>query len=123
MILVDTSIWIEHLRIHLPPLAKALEDGTVATHPWVIGELACGHLQNRQTLLGLLNGLPHVSVATDHEVLRTIENRQLMGRGIGFIDAHLLTSAMLSLTTIWTADRRLGAVASELGLLRPAEPS
>ena len=89
----------------------------------VIGELACGHLHNRQTLLGLLNGLPRVSVAADHEVLLTIENRQLMGRGIGFIDAHLLTSAMLSQTTIWTADRRLAAVARELGLLRPAEPA
>ncbi len=121
MTLVDTSIWIEHLRSHLPQLATALVEGTVATHPWVIGELACGHLQNRQTLLGLLNGLPHVSVATDDEVLRTIENGRLMGRGIGFIDAHLLTSAMLSQTTIWTADKRLGAVASELGLRRPAE--
>lgn len=118
MILVDTSIWIEHLRRHLPPLAKALDAGMVAMHPWVIGELACGHLQNRQALLGLFNGLPHVVVAADHEVLLTIENRQLMGRGIGFIDAHLLTSALLSQATIWTADRRLCAVASDLGLLR-----
>ncbi len=120
MILVDTSIWVEHLRSHLAPLAKALNDGKVAMHPWVIGELACGHLQNRQALLGLLNGLPRVAVAADHEVLLTIENRRLMGRGIGFIDAHLLTSALLSQATIWTADRRLSAVAGDLGLLREA---
>jgi len=120
MILVDTSIWIEHLRSDLPQLAERLERGEVATHPWVIGELACGNLQKRQTVLGLLSALPRVVTATDHEVLLTIENRRLMGRGIGFIDAHLLTSALLSNTALWTKDRRLSAVAHNLGLLCPA---
>jgi predicted nucleic acid-binding protein len=120
MILVDTSIWVEHLRSDLPQLARRLEEGTAATHPWVIGELACGNLRNRQTFLGLLSALPHVSVAKEHEVLFTIESRRLMGQGIGFIDAHLLTSAMLSKATIWTQDRRLSAVADDLGLLTPA---
>ena len=120
MILVDTSIWIEHLRSQLPQLARQLEAGMVATHPWVIGELACGNLTNRQIALGLLSALPHVSVATDHEVLLTIENRRLMDQGIGFIDAHLLTAAMLSQATIWTNDRRLSAVAANLGLHTPA---
>lgn len=120
MILVDTSIWVDHLRSDLPQLAERLERGEVATHPWVIGELACGNLQHRQTVLGLLSALPRVVTATDHEVLLTIENRRLMGRGIGFIDAHLLTSAMLSNAALWTRDRRIAAVARDLGLPSPS---
>ncbi len=116
MILVDTSVWIEHLSGTLPELSQCLEQGTIAIHPWVIGELACGNLQNRQLVLDLLKALPPVAIATDPEVLLTIERRQLMGRGIGYIDAHLISSALLSQATLWTRDRRLAAVADELRL-------
>jgi predicted nucleic acid-binding protein len=116
VILVDTSVWIDHLRGNLPELAACLEQGKVAMHPWVLGELACGNLRNRHTVLALLGALPTASFATDHEVLLTIENRQLMARGIGYIDAHLITSALLSQARLWTRDRRLAAVARELHL-------
>jgi predicted nucleic acid-binding protein len=116
MILVDTSVWIEHLRGTLPQLVHHLEQGQVATHPWVIGELACGNLRNRATVLEHLRALPTVAIATDHEVLLTIDNRQLMGRGIGYVDAHLISSALLSQAVLWTRDRRLAAAAKELCL-------
>ena len=116
MILVDTSVWVEHLRHGLPRLATLLQDGKVLIHPWVIGELACGNLRNRQHVLELLQGLPMASVASDTEVLLLIERELLMGRGIGYIDAHLLASARLSHCRLWTQERRLAAVALEQGL-------
>ena len=85
-------------------------------HPWVIGELACGNLRNRSQVLELLQGLPTATVASDAEVLLLIEREQLMGRGIGYIDAHLLAAARLSRCGLWTQDRRLAAVAQEQGL-------
>jgi predicted nucleic acid-binding protein len=124
VILVDTSVWVEHLRRGLPRLASLLQDGEVLIHPWVIGELACGNLRNRSQVLELLQGLPAATVASDAEVLLLIEREQLMGRGIGYVDAHLLASARLSHCRLWTQDRRLAAVAEELGLGEPeAEPS
>jgi hypothetical protein len=116
VILVDTSAWVEHLRHGLPRLAKLLQEGEVMIHPWVIGELACGNLRNRQQVLELLLGLPMATVASDMEVLLLIERERLMGRGIGYIDAHLLASARLSHCRLWTQDRRLAAVALEQGL-------
>ena len=116
MILVDNSVWVEHLRRGLPRIAMLLQDGKVLIHPWVIGELACGNLRNRQPVLELLQGLPMASVASDAEVLLLIERDQLMGRDIGYIDAHLLASARLSHCRLWTQDRRLAAVALEQGL-------
>ncbi|WP_411873585.1 type II toxin-antitoxin system VapC family toxin [Vulcanococcus limneticus] len=116
MILVDTSVWMEHLRLGLPRLATLLQEGEVMIHPWVIGELACGNLRNRQQVLELLLGLPMATVASDTEVLLLIERELLMGRGIGYIDAHLLASARLSHCRLWTQDRRLAAVALEQGL-------
>ncbi len=116
MILVDTSVWVEHLRHGLPRLATLLQEGEVMIHPWVIGELACGNLRNRQQVLDLLQGLPAATVASDAEVLLLIERDRLMGRGIGYIDAHLLTSGRLSHCRLWTQDRRLAAVAQEQGL-------
>ena len=116
MILVDTSVWVEHLRHGLPSLATLLQEGEVLIHPWVIGELACGNLRNRQQVLELLLGLPMATVASDAEVMLLIEREQLMGRGIGYIDAHLLASARLSHCRLWTQDRRLAAVAQEQGL-------
>ena len=122
MILVDTSVWVEHLRHGLPHLASLLQKGEVMIHPWVIGELACGNLRNRSQVLELLQGLPAATVASDAEVLHLIERDRLMGRGIGYVDAHLLASARLSHCRLWTQDRRLAAVAEEQGLAMPEAP-
>jgi len=116
VILVDTSVWVDHLRHGLHPLKAALEGGEVVMHPWVIGELACGNLRHRTQLLNLLQGLPGATVAQDSEVLALIERKQLMGRGIGYVDAHLLASARLSRCWLWTHDRRLAARADDLGV-------
>jgi predicted nucleic acid-binding protein len=116
VILVDTSVWVEHLRCGLPRLAALLREGKVLIHPWVIGELACGKLRNRGEVLELLQGLPAAVVASDSEVLLLIQQDQLMGRGIGSVDAHLLASAKLSHCQLWTQDRRLAALAKERGL-------
>jgi predicted nucleic acid-binding protein len=115
MRLVDTSVWVDHLRHGLPELAAALENGEVWIHPWVVGELACGNLQNRAQILNLLQSLPSAKVATDAEVLRLIEQHRLMGHGIGYLDAHLLASARLTHCQLWTQDRRLVALAQQLG--------
>lgn len=118
MILVDTSVWVDHLRAGEPRLADALNAGSVCVHPLIIGELACGSLRNRVEVLSLLSKLPIVPVATDREALGFIERKRLMGRGIGYIDVHLLASAALSATArLWTRDRRLAAVAGELNLV------
>ena len=120
--LVDTSIWVSHLRSGLHSLATALEKSEVMIHPWVIGELACGNLRDRNHVLDLLRSLPAATVATDAEVLRLIEQEQLMGRGIGYVDAHLLASARLSRCRLWTDDRRLRNLALELGVgMQPTE--
>lgn len=119
MILVDTSVWVEHLRRGLPRLATLLQEGKVLIHSWVIGELACGNLRNRADVLELLQGLPAAVVASDQEVLLMIEQHQLMGRGVGYIDAHLLASAKLSHCQLWTQDRRLAVLTEERGLAAP----
>ena len=116
MILADTSVWVEHLRRGLPRLATLLQGGEVLIHPWVIGELACGNLRNRSQVLELLQGLPAATVARDAEVLHLIERDRLMGRGMGYVDAHVLASARLSHCRLWTQDRGLAAVALEQGL-------
>ena len=115
MILVDASVWIDHLRSGDPALAAALDAGDVLTHPFVIGELACGNLSRRDAILGLLRMLPVAQMATEDEVLDFIERRKLMGRGIGYADVHLLASiALTNGATRWTRDKRLGAIAVEL---------
>ena len=117
MILADTSIWIDHLRTGEPGLESLLNDNQVLIHPIVIGELACGNIPNRVAVLGLLGALPAVPTATDYEVLFFIEQRQLMGRGIGYIDAHLLAAVALGQPVqLWTRDRRLAAVAGDMYL-------
>lgn len=117
MILVDTSVWVEHLRKGAPALATALEQGTVLAHPFVLGELACGNLKNRGEVLRLLRELPAAPMATDAEALDFIERRALMGRGIGYIDVHLLASVSLTGSArLWTRDQRLAAVAGDLKL-------
>lgn len=117
MILVDTSVWVEHLRRGVPELVAALEEGSVAMHPFVLGEIACGTLRNRQEVLRLLRALPFTPVATEEEALSFIERRALMGRGIGYVDVHLLAAAALAADVfVWTRDARLGQVAGELAL-------
>ncbi len=116
MILVDTSLWVEHLRRGLPRLATLLQEGQVLIHPWVIGELACGNLRHRSAVLNLLQGLPAAMVASDAEVLLLIERDRLMGRGIGYVDAHLLASAKLSRCVLWSQNRSLAALAQVQGL-------
>lgn len=114
MILVDTSVWIEHLRRGEPRLASLLDESAVLAHPFVIGELALGNLQNRQEILGLLRNLPAAKTGTDSEVLTLIEHHQLQGSGIGWIDAHLLAATLLSDASLWTTDRSLAVVAKRL---------
>ena len=115
MILVDTSVWIDHLRSGDSELAIALDAREVLTHPFVIGELACGNLSRREAILGLLRALPAAQMATEDEVLDFIERRNLMGRGIGYVDVHLLASITLTAgVKLWTRDKRLGAIASDL---------
>ena len=115
MILVDTSVWIDHLRKGAPTLVAALEREEVLTHPFVLGEIACGTLENRTEVLDLLSELPSAPMATDHEALLFIGRRSLMGRGIGYIDVHLLASVTLAgATRLWTRDKRLAAIAAKL---------
>ena len=117
MILVDTSVWVDHLRDGTPALVAALEQSQVLMHPFILGELACGNLKNRGEVLQLLEELPGAPVATDAEALDFIERRALMGRGIGYIDVHLLASVALAGTArLWTRDKRLAAVAADLEL-------
>ncbi len=117
MVLVDTSVWIEHLRKGDAALSAVLETGQVLMHPFVLGELACGNLNNRAGLLALLRALPPAPVATADEALGFIDRHQLMGRGIGYIDVHLLASAALAAPArLWTRDKRLANVAVDLNL-------
>jgi predicted nucleic acid-binding protein len=117
MILVDTSVWIEHLRLGHDRLGELLNRGLVLAHPYVVGELACGNLRNRAEVLRLLQDLPQAPVASQEEALFFIEKNKLMGRGIGFVDAHLMAATTLAdASSIWTFDKRLGQVAADLNL-------
>ncbi|MHB8294967.1 MAG: type II toxin-antitoxin system VapC family toxin [Acidimicrobiales bacterium] len=121
MILVDTSIWVNHLRTGDPVLAGLLDHRLVLGHPWVTGELALGNLASRERVLELLAGLPTAEVASAAETLGFIDAQQLYGLGIGYVDAQLLTATRLTPDSrLWTADKRLGAVAHRLNML--AEP-
>ena len=117
MILVDTSVWVDHLRAGDEDLSTLLNNSQVLMHPFVLGELACGNLRNREMVLRLLKDLPHAALATDDEVLFFIGRHALMGRGIGYVDAHLLAAVMLDgAAQMWTRDKRLRAVANSLTL-------
>jgi predicted nucleic acid-binding protein len=116
VILVDTSIWVDHLRTEHAALVALLDRGLVLGHPWVVGELALGRLSQRREILGLLASLPQATVATTEEVMALIEGDELYGTGIGYVDAQLLTATLLTPDAqLWTADRRLAAAASRLG--------
>lgn len=116
MILVDTSVWIDHLRRGNARLAALLDAGQVRTHPFVIGELACGTLRQRAVVLELLGKLPVTTAATPGEVLAFIDARRLMGRGLGYVDLHLLASAVLDDVRMWSLDKRLHYVARTIGV-------
>lgn len=117
MILVDSSVWIDHLRRRDAEIVALLDAGVVMCHPFVIGELACGSLRNRKSFLGELANLPGAPVASHYEAMDFVERHALTGRGIGWVDAHLLTSAYLAgRAPLLTRDKRLRAIAGELGL-------
>lgn len=116
MILVDTSVWVDHLRRRNARLVRLLEDAEVACHPFVVGELALGQLRNRDELIALLEELPSTRVATHAETLSVVEQRGLAGTGIGWLDAHLLASALLERCGLWTLDRPLIGAARKCGL-------
>lgn len=116
MILVDTSIWIDHIRTPNSRLIGLLDAQQVGVHPWVVGELACGNLAHRANTLYLLRSLPRIAVASDDEVLFFIEKHGIAGKGVGYLDMHLLAAAALGSLKIWTRDRRLREVAALLGL-------
>jgi hypothetical protein len=121
MILADTSVWIEHFRRGEPSLASLLSQGQVLLHPFVSGELACGNLRNRRQILADLGALPVADAATHNEVLRLVEQHKLWGRGIGWVDAHLIASALLSHCRLWSLDRQLGRAADVAGV-KPYRP-
>lgn len=117
MVLVDTSIWVDHFRTGDAALVSLLQAGRVCCHPMILGELACGNLQNRKQVLGLLSDLSACVEASHDEVLQMIEHHALMGKGIGFVDAHLLASCMLTgATQLWTRDKRLARIAQQLSI-------
>ncbi len=114
MILVDTSVWIDHFRKGNPQLEKLLNDGDVICHPMIVGELACGNIKNRNEILGLLQSLPSVQQVEQDEILPFIEDKKLMGKGLGYIDMHLLVSAILADAFLWTLDKRLSEISKGL---------
>ena len=117
MILVDPSVWIDHLRRREPTLTAMLDAGQILMHPFVLGELACGNLARRSEVLSLMQNLPQAAVATDAEALDFIERHGLMGRGIGYVDVHLLASvALVGASSLWTRDARLAIVAGDMAL-------
>ena len=119
MVLVDTSVWIDHFRRRSERLAFLLENGLVACHPFVFGELACGTLACREEVLGHLERLPALEPVSHEEALRLVEAHDLAGSGLGWVDVHLLASARVSGTEFWTADRRLKQAAARRLRIRP----
>ncbi|HOF06120.1 MAG TPA: type II toxin-antitoxin system VapC family toxin [Syntrophales bacterium] len=114
MVLVDTSVWVSHLRDGNTELANLLNNGSVLCHPLIVGELACGNLKDRAVIISFLKLLP-ISIEAEHEeVLSFIENNRLMGKGIGYVDAQLVASAVLTGVPIWTLDNKLAQVADRL---------
>jgi predicted nucleic acid-binding protein len=117
MVLVDTSVWVDHLRFGNPRLVSLLEEAAVLSHPFVLGELACGHLPDRARTLRELCSLPLADIAGHDEVMAIIETHRLMNLGVGYIDVHLVASARLSGIPIWTRDQPLRKAAARLGVL------
>ena len=116
MVLVDTSVWVDHLHAADARLQEALHAGVVIAHPFIIGELACGNLRQRSTVINLLDSLPVATVATHEEALALLDDEQLYGKGLGYVDVHLLASARLSHVPLWTRDKDLQRAAANLDL-------
>jgi predicted nucleic acid-binding protein len=117
VILVDTSVWVDHFRRGDRTLAALLEAAGVLMHPFVAGELALGRLDDRELILGLLNDLPQAIVAQHREVLDIVDRHRLSGAGIGYVDAHLVAATFLTPDVrLWTRDRRLHAICLRLGI-------
>ncbi len=116
MILVDTSVWIDHFHHSDEDFKKLLLSNQVCIHPFILGELSCGNISNRIEVLSLLRTLKSIDLVLDEEVFILIEDRKLFGKGLGFIDVHLLASAMIHHVPIWTRDNALRQVAGELGI-------
>ena len=113
LILVDTSVWVKHLREGDQNLNRLLEQGLVACHPLIVGELACGGIKNRNEIISLLNDLPSTDILEHHEIMDFIEYREIMNKGLGYVDVHLLASAIVSETPLWTFDRALRNIARQ----------
>jgi predicted nucleic acid-binding protein len=116
MVLVDTSVWVEHFRRGKIGLDSLLYDGQVICHPFIVGELACGNLKSRSQILSLLTALPAAHLAEHEEVMRFIERYHLTGKGLGYVDVHLLSSALLTNVWLWTLDKTLDKISAALGL-------
>jgi len=116
MVLVDTSVWVSHLKYGSPRLEALLLDGSVVCHPFIIGELACGKIKNRTEVLSLLQVLPMLDVIEHEDLLLFIERKGLMGTGLGFVDVHLLAAAVLAGIPLWTFDRRLKQASAKLSI-------
>jgi len=121
VILVDTSVWVDHLRRRSARLTDLLDQGQVAGHPFVIGEIALGRLKHRAEVLDLLAELPVARLVRHEDALALVRQRELFGRGLGWVDVHLLASALVERLPLWTLDRRLGIVARDLGAAWEAE--
>jgi predicted nucleic acid-binding protein len=117
MILVDTSVWIDHFQKKDTRLVTLLEKESVLVHPFIIGELACGNIKNRDEILKLLNALPQITTANFEEILFFIDGHQLFGRGIGYVDVHLIASCMMDNAKLYTRDKRLFRIAKEFNII------
>jgi predicted nucleic acid-binding protein len=116
MILVDTSVWVNHLRVSDPLLSSLLTQNRVVVHPWIVGEIACGSFSKRAEVIDSLQSLPQLGVAREEEVLFFLEKHRAFGKGIGYVDAHLLTAAVIDNCKIWTTDKRMILIATQLDL-------
>lgn len=116
MILADTSVWIDHFHHSDEGLKDLLHANQVCIHPFILGELSCGNISNRKVVLSLLRDLRSIDVVLEEEVFILIEERKLYGKGLGFIDIHLLASAIINQVLIWTRNRSLKQVADNLGI-------
>lgn len=110
LVLADTSVWIQHLRVGVPAFAAALDAGVIAVHPFVLGELALGTLRSRRAVLDDLTRLPQIEAAQHEEVLELVSRRKLAGSGIGWVDTHLVAGALIAQCELWTLDKPLGEV-------------
>ena len=116
MVLVDTSVWIDHFRNKNKELIRLLNNDDVFCHPFIIGEIACGRIENRTEILTLLKSLPQSSMVDHDEILIFIENNHMMGLGMGYIDIAILASAKLSSMSLWTLDKKLKAIATKFDI-------